>query len=601
MPAHAYNIGMNIEGLTYYNDMPLYADLALVFAANNGRWDALSGDAAATLDASGNPTVPSWTGVTADYPSGAYALSWDGTGSVTVGAMGTAAVASMGAVTTSMTGGVQHNTATVTLTQQLSTATAPQWFSFNATPPVSNVHVMAPSSEVPAGSMFMKDFITRMQPFSTIRFMDPLNTNGNLVKDWSERTWPAGGSRGNTPQGMAYEDIIALANETGADIWINVPALATDDYVCRMARLFRYGEQGDMSNSACSTSAPAGTATTAPLNTKSKLYVEYSNEVWNWGFQQIEDIYCMVWGMPDQTTNGKHCDVTAPTSTIGAAALADTSLPWTNSNTYNKATEFTLVLVKRVSDEFRAVFGCSSGTGCQVQIPMNVQAAYAAEVDPGFSFLKQAYGSTSAIDFMAVAPYFGFDSGDDSSVDALFGDITGSILASTPDAGNGNAIVNWLTGDLAEANKYGLPLVAYEGGQGLASASENTIAAQSDPRMYAAYQTYFSLWDKLVGRDHLFNHFDYVGTYGSYGSWGALVNQTDPGSQKWDALMSVTRLAGDANLDGVVNREDCAILQAHFGMSGQWWMQGDFNHDGVVDASDLALLNANIVGARCTM
>ena len=148
---------------------------------------------------------------------------------------------------------------------------------------------------------------------------------------------------------------------------------------------------------------------------------------------------------------------------------------------------------------------------------------------------------------------------------------------------------------------YGLPLVAYEGGQGLASASDNTIMAQSDPRMYAAYQTYFSLWDKLVGRDHLFNHFDYVGTYGSYGSWGALVNQNDPGSQKWDALMSVTRLAGDANLDGVVNAEDCAILQAHFGMSGQWWMQGDFNHDGVVDASDLALLNANIVGPACAM
>jgi len=232
---------------------------------------------------------------------------------------------------------------------------------------------------------------------------------------------------------------------------------------------------------------------------------------------------------------------------------------------------------------------------------MNVQAAYAAEVDPGLAFLKQAYGSTSALDYMAVAPYVGFDTGADSSVDALFADITGSILAMTPDAGNGSAIVKWLKGDLAEANMYGLPLIAYEGGQGLASASMNTITAQSDPRMYAVYQTYFGLWDTLVGRDHLFNHFDYVGTYGSYGSWGALVNQNDPGSQKWDALMSVTRLAGDANLDGVVDAKDCAIVQASFGMSGEWWMQGDFNHDGVVDTADLTAMNTNITGPKCTM
>jgi hypothetical protein len=599
-----YNLGMNIEGLSYYNNSAVYADMALALAGNNGPWDAKSGMGAATLDANGSPTEAATTAITADYPSGAYAVSWDGTGTFSVNGGGSMAP-TLGTVTTTMSGGVQHNTVTMTFTQQLSTVSSAAWFGFEATPPISNLHIMAPSSAVVPGSIFLTDFTERMQPFSTVRFMDALNTNGNVIQNWSQRTWPTGGSRGNTPQGMAYEDIIAMANETGVDVWINVPALATDDYVCRLARLFHYGEQGDMSNSACDPTAPAGTATTAPLAAGSTVYVEYSNEVWNWSFQQIEDIYCMVWGKPDMTTDGKHCDVTAPTSMIGTAALADTSLPWTDSNTYTKTTQFTLVLVKRVSDIFRTVFGCKSGAGCQAQIPMNVQAAYAAEVDPGFAFLKAAYGSTSSIDAMAVAPYFSFDTGDDTTVDALFTDITGTILSSSPSSSEGSAIVNWLKGDLAEASMYGLPIIGYEGGQGLvdyssASGNTNTITAQSDPRMYAAYQQYFALWDTLIGKSHLLNQFDFAGCYGSYGSWGALVNQDDPGSQKWDALVSLTRLAGDANLDGAVNALDCAIVKAHYGMSGMWWMQGDFDHDGMVDAADLTAMNANITGPKCT-
>jgi hypothetical protein len=139
---------------------------------------------------------------------------------------------------------------------------------------------------------------------------------------------------------MAYEDIIALANETGVDVWINVPALASDDYVCRLARLFRYGEQGDTSNTACDPSAPAGTATTSPINNTSKIYVEYSNEIWNWGFHQVLDAYCMVFGVPDQSTDGKVCSVTAPVSAIAAAALANSALPWNNSDKYSKVQQY---------------------------------------------------------------------------------------------------------------------------------------------------------------------------------------------------------------------------------------------------------------------
>jgi hypothetical protein len=594
-PPGTFNLGMNVPSLNYYNNAAIYADLALAISGNNGPWDsAANGSNPATLDATGGPTEAASSALPTVYPSGAYTITWDGTNAITIG--GVSVGNTMSAPTHTTTGSVQHNTATLTLVQTLApqTGSGPNWFQLEASGAVSNVHIKAPASLTSSSGFFMKEFVADMQPFTTLRFMDTLNTNGNLVKNWSDRTWPDGGSRAGTKQGIAYEDVIALANETGQDVWINVPVLATDDYVCRLARLFHYGEQGDKSNGACDPKAPAGTATTATLNPNAHVYVEFTNEIWNSGFQQWEDIYCMVNGAIDMA--GKTCDVTAPTSAIGVAALANASLPWTNADKYAKSTEFGLILAKRVSDIFRTVFGCASGKGCQAQIPFNVQSAYAAEVEPGFAFMKTAYGSLAAVDVMAVAPYFNIDGGDDTSVDAIFTDLTTNIL-DTPSG----QIAGWLTGDLAEATKYGLPLVSYEGGQGLNGASANLVTAQSDARMYTAYENYFSaLWDKLVGKDQLFIHYSYCGSYGQYGSWGAVVNEGDPGSQKWDALMSIARLAGDANLDGVVNADDCTIVNANYGKSPVWWMQGDFNHDGMVDAADITAMNKNISGAACT-
>src|SRR5205823_4093483 len=54
-----------------------------------------------------------------------------------------------------------------------------------------------------------------------------------------------------------------LANQTGKDLWVNVPVGATDDYVRQLATLLK--------NS---------------LNPGRAVYVEFSNEVWNGQFGQ---------------------------------------------------------------------------------------------------------------------------------------------------------------------------------------------------------------------------------------------------------------------------------------------------------------------------
>jgi hypothetical protein len=50
--------------------------------------------------------------------------------------------------------------------------------------------------------------------------------------------------------------------------------------------------------------------------------------------------------------------------------------------------------------------------------------------------------------------------------------------------------------------------------------------------------------------------------------------------------------AGDANLDGMVDIRDLALLASSWKTSG-FWTNGDFNYDGTVNAADLGLLSSN--------
>ena len=52
-------------------------------------------------------------------------------------------------------------------------------------------------------------------------------------------------------------------------------------------------------------------------------------------------------------------------------------------------------------------------------------------------------------------------------------------------------------------------------------------------------------------------------------------------------------LAGDANLDGVVNTADFMALTQNFNSTGSTWVQGDFNYDGRVNALDFNAVASN--------
>lgn len=109
---------------------------------------------------------------------------------------------------------------------------------------------------------FYEGFLEKIAPFQALRFMDWGSTNNNPIERWEDRTrldhFTYSGERG-----VPYELIIRLCNQTMKDAWICVPHAADEDFIRQMARLFRDQLHPDLT-----------------------IYLEYSNEVWNWIFSQ---------------------------------------------------------------------------------------------------------------------------------------------------------------------------------------------------------------------------------------------------------------------------------------------------------------------------
>jgi PKD repeat protein len=111
---------------------------------------------------------------------------------------------------------------------------------------------------------FRQGFLDKCSEFNTLRFMDWTHTNGSRQVDWANRTLPNYYSQAESPNGgLAYEYIVQVANQLDKNIWVCIPHQADDAYIAEMAALFRDGLEPGIT-----------------------VYIEYSNEVWNWIFPQ---------------------------------------------------------------------------------------------------------------------------------------------------------------------------------------------------------------------------------------------------------------------------------------------------------------------------
>lgn len=114
-----------------------------------------------------------------------------------------------------------------------------------------------------AGAIFNPDWLARIRGARMVRFMDWMATNNSNLATLEESpkisdyTWAR--------NGVPVEVMVALANELDADPWFTLPHQA-DDALVRF-----YAE-----------------AVADLLEPGLKAYVEYSNEVWNWQFEQAQ-------------------------------------------------------------------------------------------------------------------------------------------------------------------------------------------------------------------------------------------------------------------------------------------------------------------------
>jgi hypothetical protein len=328
--------------------------------------------------------------------------------------------------------------------------------------------------------IFHPKFLRDMSHYSVLRFMDWMRTNNSKVRTWSERprvtdaTW--------SRRGVPVEVMVALVIRLRAEPWVNIPHLADDEYVASFASLVRDILPEDF-----------------------RVWVEYSNEVWNGQFDQYRE--------------------------VGACPAGKSEKP-------HKAV---LVCQAERSDavfrSWREIFGESASRVVRV---VGSQAAV-----PWVSKTVLSHGKLyERADALAIAPYFGIIAKPKNEAELTR--LTVDALVKRAESETLPEAIQNMHAQAEVAKSFGLDLVAYEGGQHYTGAQgvENNEKINAlydslnrDPRMKGLYLRYLAAWRDSGGK--LFVIYNNVGAYTKWGRWGIkeYVDQPRADAPKFDAVM----------------------------------------------------------------
>jgi hypothetical protein len=398
------------------------------------------------------------------YPSGEWTVLWDGEGKIEL---------SKGRVISNWPGKLVAN---------IDSRGGGFFLRLRATNPenpVRNLRVLMPgfSAAVAAENPWHPKFLARWRGVACVRFMDFQETNGSQQREWRDRPQPDDATF--TRAGIPVELLCDLANRLEADAWFCLPHAASDDYVREFAQLAK-----------------------AKLDPKRKIYVEYSNEVWNSQFQQHQ--YAGEQGRK-----------------IGLA-----------EKQWEAAWRYTAQRSMEIFRLWEEVFG---GRERLVRVlPSQAANSYITSQIAGW----QNAGRNA--DVLAIAPYISMN------IPAEGNGFTAAAVATWSvdrilDYAETNALpecIRWMQENKKVADQYGLKLVAYEAGQhfvGVAGGENNEaltkllLAANAHPRMAGLYAKYFAAWEANGG--DLLCHFSSVGQWSKWGSWGLLQFADDDPAQ----------------------------------------------------------------------
>ena len=338
-------------------------------------------------------------GDTKGWPAGQYVLLWEGTGNFRL----------FGSFTNLTTTGPHRMTFDLVPQDQGVVEIAIENSDIND--PIRNIRLLMPGTEATYQTQpFNPVFINRLQSFKTVRFMDWGQTNNWGEKrgegwnnpnefDWAERsqmdhyTWAY-------EKGIPYEMMVKLLNDYDLDGWVCVPHRASPEYSRRLAEYLRDNVETDR-----------------------HLYIEYSNEIWNWIFGQAQ--WLNFYGCEQQ------------------------GVSWP---------EGLVPYVQRCLDAFTTAF---AGQTDRITRVVGTQLSW-VDVSQRMSGLRP--GS-----FDAITPtcYFGFDDAAESTLDQLGASATAAdvIAQAALSMPTSFSFVREQKTDVADP--LGVPLLFYEGGQHL--------------------------------------------------------------------------------------------------------------------------------------
>ncbi|UYZ63619.1 RICIN domain-containing protein [Hymenobacter weizhouensis] len=396
---------------------------------------------------------------------------------------------------------------------------------------VRDLKLIRPGYHNRPNDLFTQEFINAVKPYGAIRFMDWTGTNNNEATfphtiEWKDRPRITDARTPHAP----WEYAVELANRTGADLWINIPVSASDDYVRQLASLLKK----------------------TLTNPQVRIYLENSNEVWNNEFSQyhytraaaVAEVRAELAGGPTTPLNDAttQCDPN------------DTTFLWVGRHHLRRTKQLGDIFVEAFSPGSRTAFGTQIrpvfAWGVGVWVPY-----YSCMLE----WFEHTYGAGSARTYLygVGGTHYINDSGipDGASVAQIHQRM---LVNSDADRGSRRSpATNWLSGSgpigMREiADLYGLHCLAYEAGADNKSGYEatntpNQIRANRDAGIkdVILHGLRTNWFDEPDIRGELAMYFVLASRYTRWGSFGLTDDVRNLHTPKLKALYELLGLAED--------------------------------------------------------
>jgi hypothetical protein len=525
-------LGCNIEAVAFFTKNDAFNDMMTQAGTNGG---AVWGGADAR-DANGWPLATSNNirlRQSMNTQPGVYKVQFE---SLSAGATAAITSCTMSARTSTAIGGGRY-----LITYDATYATGDLDFSYaSSVGGITNLKVTHPGQAVT--DVLNNEFRARAANFTGLRFYQSQGEQGygvntNNDKFWADRrkptyaTWCTSNDKQN---GIPYEAMILMCNELNVDCYVQVPfctvcdtnfageglndgrGASTSDYVTKMAQVFRYGSDG--STPYTSTQA---SPVWAPLKPGLKLYVEFSNELWNGSYPYSRDKNWIA---------------------ASAARLYAAGNPYayrsSGTSGYQPSASRIGHMIMTISDLFRAVWG-NAAMGDDVRIMSSGFTGdnFCSQV---LGYIDDRKGANTVAHYVyafAVAPYFNQHTGTATQILNDMAADAANTNTATDDNGGG------LVRDIARAQTYGVKLCSYEGGVGCLGITDDAIARQVQTSIRVKDDVlvpYLTRWFQAPECEAFF-YYTMLKTWstGSGAYFGLSELVTDETGPKWDAVKQI--------------------------------------------------------------